>query len=482
MKAMNFRQTKHLVFLFFCIQLLFAFRSAQAAIPTITEATVLNILTAAMQPTADKILKQTTGWLGFFLTLQFVLTNYKLLPSLDLDAVFAKFIGSMTWAMACIYIMTNGPAFINNVANQFLDLAGISLPTPGSILTATVGITASILGFAVPVGAASSVSGNWLEHLAWLVLFAGGYLSVKIFMLQLEIGLVVMLSPLSFSMLGLNALRDQGIAPLKALISLVYRIVIATLILAAFTAVSSVVSTIIKNTSTVDIITGLADFGKLILSAVALYGLMVGALYKSDSIAASLSSGSTSMGAGDVAGAAAAGAAAGSAASAAKETANPIQGMSSWMQQAFGGSNMARGNASTSGAADALDAAPLKPDMSSASLSGIAQGPADAGNAGVKASGADQGSGSTQLGEFAGVPNQTPGAQAPQDPERASAREARRAERGGSGPSQNPSIGGAQSNVANRPGPGLLERLDRLNQHVTQEKVATHVSINTHHD
>ncbi len=64
------------------------------------------------------------------------------------------------------------------------------------------------------------------------------YLALKIFMLQLEAVLIATLSPMSFALLGLNTLRDQGIAPFKSLLSLAYRIVLVGVMLSAFSSVT----------------------------------------------------------------------------------------------------------------------------------------------------------------------------------------------------------------------------------------------------
>lgn len=282
-------------------------------------ASVLSILQASMGPAVDKLTAKAISWLAIFASLQFLMTNYSVLKSDgDIQAVIAKAAGSFAWLAVCIYLITNGPEFIKNVGNEMFSMLGVTLPTPGSIIASTIAVVSGIAVLAVAVGGVgvvgSTTGGMLLVYVLLFILAIGMFFAFKIFMVQLELGLVVMLSPLSFSFLGLNALKDQGIAPFKALISLAYRILLMTLILSAFTQVSDVVSASFAGMTKVTILTtGIGQSMMTILSALGAYMMLAYVFYKSDSIAASLAGGTTSMGTGDVASAAAAGAAAGAA-------------------------------------------------------------------------------------------------------------------------------------------------------------------------
>lgn len=294
-----------------------------------------QVIKTSLMPAADVLAAKAVFWLSIFIGGQFVLTNFGLLKSgADIEAVWGKFIGSILWGAFCFYLLENGPDYIGKVGEQFLNLFGVSLPNKGAILAGTLTPGVLLMGAGIFVGGigavGSVVGGHILTGLAFLIISMGFYFIIKLFMLKLELLIVVILSPLSFSFLGLNALKDQGIAPLKSLISLIYRIVLITVILSAFTQMSGILtSTISDGSSKLMSVANIADtinpFGNAygvadLISDVAavLFGYVVLTylLYKSDSIAASLAGGSTNMGAGDVASAAAAGAALGAAAGA----------------------------------------------------------------------------------------------------------------------------------------------------------------------
>lgn len=294
-----------------------------------------QVIKTSLMPAADVLAAKAVFWLSIFIGGQFVLTNFGLLKSgADIEAVWGKFIGSILWGAFCFYLLENGPDYIGKVGEQFLNLFGVTLPNKGAILAGTLTPGVLLMGAGIFVGGigavGSVVGGHILTGLAFLIISMGFYFIIKLFMLKLELLIVVILSPLSFSFLGLNALKDQGIAPLKSLISLIYRIVLITVILSAFTQMSGILlSTISDGSSKLMSVANIADtinpFGNAygvadLISDVAavLFGYVVLTylLYKSDSIAASLAGGSTNMGAGDVASAAAAGAALGAAAGA----------------------------------------------------------------------------------------------------------------------------------------------------------------------
>ena len=297
------------------------------------------IVSASMLSFAKTLADQALIWLVSFAGLQFVITNIGLFKSgADIEAIFGKFIGSLLWIGFCFYLLTHGPSFIDAVGNQFIGLLDVKLPNTADILLATYIPGIALLGSAVFVGGmgavGSVVGGQVLMMIAFFIMAMGTYFVIKLFMIKLELLIVVILSPLSFAFLGLNALKDQGIAPLKSLISLGYRIILMTILFGAFSQLPGLLDTIAngknKLTSVSNILLainpvgnayGLLDFYYDLFNVILGHIIIFYLLYKSDSIAASLASGSTNMGAGDVASAAAAGAALGAAGAAA---ANPV--------------------------------------------------------------------------------------------------------------------------------------------------------------
>lgn len=431
------------------------------------DVSIVNSVTAAINSAAGNlIMPKAIAWLSSLMAMQFVLTNIGLLKSgADIEAVFGKLIGSFMWFGFCFYLISNGPDFINSVGVDLLNTFAPNLPGPGSIITSTLALCSTLLaaiaitGTSV-VGTGNSAVANVLILVMLTVFSVGMFMAIKIMMLSLELALVVMLSPLSFSLLGLNALKDQGIAPLKSLISLAYRIILMGILCTAFGAVVTVAGDKLTSIEWANP----AQWGealKVILAALCAYPVIAYFVYKSDSIAATLASGSTNMGTADVATAAAAGAAVGAAATTggANITAGASRGAQS-MGEFMKGLTASSGsvtNASSSGSGPStVGAAPVRPNMS--------------------------------LGSGAATASNKPPAR-PSTP--ASGGEPSKAKNANAA-DQVASIGGSNSNLEkklesltdamNSQGKkGFKDRVADVNDHVAREQASTHVSINTHH-
>lgn len=282
------------------------------------QSSAVGVILSAMAPAGATLQENAWKWLSVFMLLQFVLTNVKVLTSGgDVDSIWPKFMASIFWFGICFFIMHNGPHFISNVGNQFFGLVGNGMPDPSTVIKNTTYLSTALAALAAGVGFFSATTGQLILYILMIVAGVGIFFAIKILMIQLELALVVMLSPLSFSMLGLNALKDQGIAPLKSLISLAYRIILTSIILTAFTQVESVVMTRIDEITVANITAdGVSKVVDTLLGGLAAYLLLAVLLYKSDSIASGLASGGTSMGTADIASSVAAGVAGGMAAQA----------------------------------------------------------------------------------------------------------------------------------------------------------------------
>jgi type IV secretion system protein TrbL len=501
-----------------------------AAAPAVGADSVLDLLQSAMNPAVKKLTAQAITWLAAFSTLQFVITNYGLLKTADGDiqSLIAKTAFNLAWIGICLYIINNGPQFITAVGHQMFGLVGLEMPSPSGIMANTMGIVASLAGAAVVVGGVgflgSTTAGLLLVYCLLLILAVGMFFAFKIFMLQLELALVVMLSPLSFSFLGMSALREQGIAPFKALISLAYRIILLTVILSAFSAVNGAVAdavTTVTSSFTIERITsGIGDAAKVLLSAVGAYMMLAYLVYKSDAIAASLSSGSTSMGTADLASAAAAGAAAGAAiatggAAGAGAIGQAPQSMSNFIQGLSGGGSVSNASGSGTGGTDsAMLSSPNPPSMSvpssstgSSGFDGSTRGLSPEASAQIAP--VNRGYGATNLetpqpasppsGRIDTTGNISAAKAArdsgPSSPPQSSEPPAPATPSSGGESKNNAGIGGSLPNnlektldkladhMANQSEPRqktLGERLSDVNQHVAQEGAGTHVSINTH--
>jgi len=349
-----------------------------AATPDVT---IVNTVNAAMAAAGQtRIMPQALMWLSSFMTLQFVITNYAVLKEQgsDVSTVIAKLAGMMIWFSICFTLLSKGPAFIDSVGNGLLTKFAPNIPSPGSIITTTLGLcTTLLIAIAVTgtsvIGTGNAAIANVFIIMLLTVFSVGMFLAIKVMMLTLELGLIVIMSPLSFAFLGLNALKDQGIAPFKSLISLAYRIIILGIIYSAFGEVTNVAASSLAGVDWKDPTSwGVAI--NTILAAICAFPIIAYLVYKSDSIAASLASGSTNMGPGDVASAAAAGAAAGAAimsggATMAASGGGASRSMSDFMKGLTGGGSSVS-NASSSGSGPNPSPSPKRAEYSSSGSAG----------------------------------------------------------------------------------------------------------------
>lgn len=341
-----------------------------AAATGVDPSTLIGLLKGSMATAINNLSAHAISWLGAFSALQLLITNYKLLTSdADLQTALAKFTGGVVWVGVCLLFIQEGPSFISAVGDSFFTMLGFDMPGIASIVKYTVATFGSISALAWGVGYLSNTMGFLLVCIALGALAIGMYFAFKVFMLQLELAMIVMLSPLSFAFLGLNTLRDQGIAPFKSLISLAYRIILLTVLLSAFFYVSKVTGTYIDGLSKESFLGGVGAVAEGIGTAIGAYLILLYGVFKSDSIAASLASGNTSMGTGDVASAAAAGAAMGAAvvsggAAAAGAASSAPQSMRDFLGSMGGG-----GSVSNASPMDSADPAPLPPPGGSAAFS-----------------------------------------------------------------------------------------------------------------
>lgn len=465
---------------------------------------IVGTLQASMLPAISKLTTTAIGWLAAFSALQFFITNFAVIKSGgDIEVVIGKLAASVGWIGVCFYLINHGPQFISDVGQQFFDILGFTFPTPGSIIGNTLATGAALSGIAFVVGVGSTTGGMLIMYVMFAIVAIGMFFAFKILMLQIEIALVAMLSPLSFAFLGLSALKDQGIAPFKALISLAYRILLLSIFMSAFTEVSNAVSLAALSLNGASILVGsFADSIQKVLAALGAYIVLVYFVWKSDAIAASLAGGSTSMGTGDIAGAAAAGAAAGAAiasggASLAAAGSSAPASMSEFMKSLGGGGGGSVSNASASGVgANPVGTAPTPPVAASPMFSTRKDGsptlpsggPDSKAASGAQPDGAPPSSTSTSAGasgpsaadtktaqDFAKAPEPT----TPQT----STGSGSSAGIGGPGESSRANMDDvlkAVGQIGQGNKKSAVDHLASANQQIAQERAATHVSINTH--
>lgn len=457
--------------------------------------TVEAVVRMALGKAASGLFAMAISWLGTFMLLQILLTNIGLLKSgADFEAIFAKLIGSLLWFGFCIYIINNGPDFIDSVGTEIQQKFASGIPHVTAIATTCAVTFVALITTAIITGV-SVVGTNdlslslFLFALAFMILGIGIYFVCKVFMMQLELGLIVALSPLSFSFLGLNALKDQGIAPFKSLIALIYRMVLMGIILTAYSVLMQHMhdnNVEYSALNLVDMVRNVTSYLNLIVAD--LIGLMVLTflLWKSDSIASSLASGSSNMSSADVSGAIAAGAAAGAAivaggsmAAGATKSGGPISKLLDNM----------RGKGSVSNASktgDGGQAASPPPPLPSNSLS--------PGNTNAYAgppvrsefepvSGSNNAQTSQAVGQVK-TNKDSPSsstATAPTPNGDATASGITGGQPSGSSKLED-NLGKLVDNLSNPKPKSFGDHLKEVNQHVSNEKATTSASISTHHE
>jgi type IV secretion system protein TrbL len=456
-------------------------------IPTISQAVpvatdiVAGALNSTIAGVADQLQTLAFKWLSSFVLAQFLITNLMLLKSgADIEAVIGKLMGGLLWFGFCFYVVTNGPDFIKFVGNGMFDMAGNISGAPGVFSAGYVfdwGFRLSkTLMNAVNVATGSS----WFAKLDFMpslftfvsclvIMAVSGLIGFKVFLVKIELMLTIMMSPLSFSFLGINALKDQGISPFKSLISLVYRVMLLAVLVSAMGKVGEVLVGVFGAVDQGSV----SDVWNPVFAGLMIFSLMGYLAFKSDAIAANLASGSTNMGTADVASAAAMGAAAGAAiatggASVAAGAAKAGQPMGDFMKSLAGSGGGSVSNASSSGTGPApTGQAPVPPSMSM----GVG-GPSAANKPPARPTPVNAGSNAL---------SNPPAATSAPTPSSSGGSEANAGI--GAPPSSLEQQVGDLVKTLNQPKleKGVTEHLSELNQHVAREQASTHVSINTHH-
>lgn len=492
---------------------------AFAADPATPDISIVNTVNEAIKLASTSIMPQALKWLGAFMGLQFVVTNINIIKSDgDLAAFTAKLLGTLLWFMFCFYVIQNGPDFINSVGNGVLTKFAPNLPSPGSIIAATLGICTSIFIGVVATGTSIAGIGNssiamTLVYICFFIFAIGSFMAIKLIMLQLELGLMVMMAPLNFSFLGLTALRDQGIAPFKSLMSLIFRIILLGVVFTAFSKVVETTGVQLDSYSWKNPFDWPSKV-ELIFSALFAFPVCAYLVWKSDSIAASLASGSTNMGTGDVASAAAAGAALGAAAGAGGATAVETAGKAGQsMSDVIKSLNAGISNDSPSGAGGAggIDQKPVgtapppspkAPELSKAQVNadrmernpGGGGSSAKGGSASAAAKSIDNMAANGQIKNTDTAKHvsdhlKSMGSGAPQAVGESPSAAAKGLD---SGSGESAGIGGSTSatdqkldkliDSMSQPKKATFgDRLSTANDHIAKEQAATTVSISTHH-
>lgn len=444
-----------------------------AATAATAEPTALAIVQTALTAATDGIFQDLATWgvrlLSLFIMVQFIMTNINLLGrDSDLAQVWAKFLGSMFWFTFCFYVMVEGAPFMTTAASFFYEkaasIAGGSF-TPGYALNFGLTLTNNLL---VALDNSQSILSSlnpfpsiMLGLVSVVILFISTLIAFKIFMVIAETSIVIALSPLSFALLGLNALKDQGLAPLKYLVAMGYRAIILGAVIKCMELLGVHISKVFDN------LPNLTDTGVWtpIWASVMGYSLLGFLAYRADSIATMLASGSSQMSTGDAAAVGAAAAAAGGAvgamvggaiSGAAGAVTKPAQSMGDFIKS-LGVSGQVM-NASHAGAGFTPSGpAPIPPPSAS-------MGPTNSRGVPIPPPSEASTTGGGKVG------NTSQSAKSVSTPALASG------EKAGIGGANPPP---AQNNNLQEGGSGIFDKLGNANQHLAQENAVVSISLNT---
>lgn len=476
----------------------------------------------ALEKMAYRLILVITG-------LQFVITMYGELmkPGGDVEVIVPKLAKSVLWMGFCFWLLSDSHAsnFIRNSIQYFLNHAiGFATGTGDQPFNATeiVKIGMDSIFNILETYKTIAFNGKWggLDALInqigsfMIYVFLMGavyaiimlvvlYMSIKVFMVKIEALLVAMLLPLNVAFMGLNALRDQGFAPFKHMLALVYRILILGVIVGGMSRISS---TILSYTQKV-----VSDpnsnphYSYIMFGIVSGFVILAYLAFKSDSLASSLASGNSGMGSNSDAGAALGGAvtAAAMPAAAAAGAAGALGGKLADLMKSG-----AISNASSVGTGKSPDAAPPKPAGGNASVGGGGMPPkppgAPEGSSKSSSGGGESSSPSSSPSQASGgggessSPSSSPAQASGGDSSTAASQPAGNAQDAGIGGSG--ATGGGEKSPdpgPDKPGSGKEEKKKTLMDHaadmtkkapgktndtISRESSHTSISMNVHHD
>lgn len=402
----------------------------------------------------------------------------QLLNQGDLESSLSKFFGSIAWVSICVWLLMPGSSSANNggdliqgFVNWFLNVASLVAGGQGTSFSATdvlnLGLYASnnlitsiaqaatgsvanvVTAIAMPITSLFAVAMLMLTNI--IILATCGYIAIKVFMVKIETAIVIAITPISFALLGLDALRDQGMAPLKYTVAVGLRILILGAVVGSTTLVTNNLDSVLAAKVAQG---GMTDIWTPIMAAIFGYVLIAFLAFKSDSIASSLASGSSQMGTADMASAVAAGVAAGAAvASGGMAVGSTVAKTGGSMSDFMKSLRSAGGDGG--GASDA--------EKAPNSMTDVAPPP----------------SRSSQSSNSPKMPDDPKADRALVD-KLLKGPEPKGSKSTPSGTGETAGISGATPAVSNKA--SFMDRMANLNQHVSRESSAVHVSINTHND
>lgn len=298
----------------------------------------------------DEALKQITSTLEkavisviFALALlQATITGIKQMVSGEVDKTILNFTMVISWAGIALWLLASAASpvkpGISNLADllywmQNFALSIVSQMTGGIEFSASKILEIGLQAYGyITLSVAKTTATNLVNALATIMLPGVGfvtalmtffisavimvscaYLAIKVFLTKIEFAILVAIAPLNVALMVFAPTREQGWAPFKGALSLIYRILILGGVVAAIGHVSKYLGDYVDAQAY-----GIsADVWTPLLSGAFAFALLAFVAHKSDSIASAMASGSSAMSSGDLASSIATGVTAGMAGAAA---------------------------------------------------------------------------------------------------------------------------------------------------------------------
>lgn len=182
--------------------------------------------------------------------LQWLLSYWKDLFKPDIPDALLKAAGMITWFGATIFLIGHVD-LISAMFKQYLALAGeLSGMLPGDFTPWGVIVKGRNVIDATHAGIAAKLGGNWFAFgqnmlasgtlliVDLIVIAAFLILGLSLFVVNVEFWLIFAVAPLAFGLIPLSAFRDQGIAPIKGVISVGLRVLVLGVIIAVAQSLS----------------------------------------------------------------------------------------------------------------------------------------------------------------------------------------------------------------------------------------------------
>lgn len=272
--------------------------------------TVMHNFDTAANSVSQKLVTTAKRTALAALLLQWLLSYWKdMFSGAEIPSIIGKMVGMMMWCGASIWMIDNID-LMNVLYKQYLALAGeisglqsgfspLSIIRKGQdVVSATHDALAKKAGASWYAFGENVLAAGSLIVTDVVILGAFFVLALSLFMVSVEFSMILAVTPLSLALIPLSALRDQGIAPLKGLLSVGLRVLILGVVMAVAQSLSDTVIASMQAKG-IDGAQGSSILSRMFEYLAGILGCAVMSIY-SGKIAAAIASGSASFSGADL--------------------------------------------------------------------------------------------------------------------------------------------------------------------------------------